>query len=151
MIALKRELELYAIMIMACAAQVRREGLLALEELKEALMQKLELKSDDDTRDALVVGLQFIVNGYTTDFISQYYDLRMESNDRYEQKLLLKLVKTGILGIQSGLPTVCLAYLLDALIPDCIRRKNFVLNLINVSERDLTGELLFDDDEEIPF
>jgi hypothetical protein len=146
--SLKKELEVYASILMAASDHVNKQGLLALEDLISTIKTKIKVPNNDYQRHPLFFGLVAITNALNEEIIKRYFDNRIANCLSREQVLPLKLLKEGLLDIQAGVRSRNLAFMLDSIIPDDCHSEGFVEYLTAISSIDVfEDEILFNDNE----
>jgi len=99
----------------------RQEGLLALEAECE------ELEAHE--RNILRVGMQLVIDGTDACNIKKYFKNRIRNARSKFEELMFRIIKTGLLSIQCGNNTRIMVLLIDSVIPDNMRKDNFIKDL----------------------
>jgi len=103
--------------IQQLAEAARREGLLSLE----AFLDKKRILE----RDPLHVGLQLVIDGTDGEIVRTVYDNLMEADcpSYGYERIILKVIKTGVLSIQAGDNPRIIGVLMDSVCPRDMRPK----------------------------
>lgn len=106
----KTFIDVYKILI-DCSLKSRREGLLTLEET----INNIETAK----YPILQEGLRLVINGTDSCYINSYYDniIRINFPQITKQRLLIELMKLGVISIQEGSNPRLLNLLVRSLIP----------------------------------
>jgi flagellar motor component MotA len=89
-----------------CAEKARKEGLLALEEI----IDREKVKD----RDIFEYGLQFVLDGIDYNIINRLLNNLIEQETSENRKILKKIQKEAVLGIQEGLNPRIMGALLNS-------------------------------------
>jgi flagellar motor component MotA len=126
------ELDLVVRKLMSLSMSAKKEGLLALEDQMD--------NEKEMNRHPLYSGLRMVIDGTYEGIIRQWYDNIMESDcpvPSYE-RIIHKVIKTGILGIQNGFHERVLFFMMDSCIPLQNRPKIFKLGYEDFNIRNIT-------------